>query len=808
MRQKYIFAAAAMVMASACTAPYCCYAEVNDEALVVYGCMKFQYTNDEKTELRLVDCNITADLEEPPLSPVICVPGVIGDAKVTSIDPYAFHSPDGTNAHVLIPRSTGCDDDMILQLEKNSGDEHYFRLCGAATDGLVFEESTEVPGELILSECYISGDIVVPEKVDGMTVTGIFSSAFSRRLDIRDVTLPDSICYMARCAFELSSVRNVNIPKRLHVIPSGAFAQCEQLENVELHENIIRIYAGAFFECSYQPPAEYEDRYWSVGYEDSDISLTGSVDDWRYTINGRQGSSYVGLTQYTGSDTDITVPTTLLGEEVYSCVLDLPTCVESVTVPEDIGLVDISKLGDNPLRKLTLLSPDTFIKGTFGGSAIEEAVISLNTTYSSQLEVPVRMFDSCKRLKTVTFLNAADELVIENNAFTDCAELTTVDLPDNCVSAYVELSAFNGCYSLTDLGDIGRLDSVGTESRAFSGTGITSADLKNWKIGSYAFSDCKALGDITLTDSAAADSAFQNCTSLKSVKLNRVSLADKSFDNCPQLENVDFGEDVTSNHSFMSCPNLFTLNGKAAYDEKTKDFTPECSELVYRHFSGADDVGFINQFVKDRVKAAVAEAVTDDMTDMEKIKALHDWLCRNAEYSESDIYDRSVHTDASVFLSGTTVCEGYARAFDLLLQEAGIESCCVGNPDHEWNVVRVGGQYFHIDTTWDDKPEISYKWFMKTDKELKAAGGYHAKWSLSNTSSIHRACFDKLPQCSYSVGDVNADGEKGVADLVSLSSYLLAKTELTEGNGALSDLNFDGTVDTFDLVFLRKQITE
>lgn len=818
MRQKYIFAASAIVMASACTAPYYAAAAGSDAELITYDGMKFRYTDDSRTELCLAECEVAPPMAGAVYDNIICLPGVIGGAKVTSIDPDAFHLSGGAHANVWVPRSSGLDMDALKKLSERTGYCVDFDLCTAAVDGLIFEESTEVPGELLLMYCYAAGDIVVPEIVDGMPVTGILASAFSNNMSIRDVTLPDTVCYLDRDVFAYSSLRSVNIPKGVHVIPYKAFANCEQLENIELHDNIVRIYDGAFIECPYKLPEEYEKLYYGYGYSGSDVSYTGSVDDWRYRIDGRQGSSFITLTQYVGKETDLIIPAEILGESVGNCVLDLPDCVESVAVPGEIKLVDVSKAAGTQLKKLVFENPETCISGSFAGSSVEEAVISLNTQNSKLFEVPARMFDSCKELKKVKLLYSPDKdgsdsedagrLKINSNAFLDCKELTSVDLPDNAVSAYVMQNAFSGCSSLTDLGFLTKLSSVHTESRAFSACGIETADIKNWAIGSYAFGDCKALTELSLEDTSVADSAFHNCVNLENVKLSgSVKLADKSFDNCPSLKNVDIGEDVTSVHSFRDCPNLYTINGITAYDTVKKEFAPECSELVYKHFSGADDVGFINQFVQDKVRAAVAEAVTEDMTDIEKITALHDWLCRNAEYNRTDTNNRANHTDASIFFSGTTVCEGYARAYDLLLQEAGIESCCVGNADHEWNIVKVGGQCFHIDTTWDDGDVIKYSWFMKSDSELKNAGGYHAKWSMVDASSIHKKCFAALPECGYSVGDVNMDGEKNVADLVRLSGQLLGKELSGEGSGALSDLNFDGAVDTFDLVFMRRSLT-
>lgn len=70
-------------------------------------------------------------------------------------------------------------------------------------------------------------------------------------------------------------------------------------------------------------------------------------------------------------------------------------------------------------------------------------------------------------------------------------------------------------------------------------------------------------------------------------------------------------------------------------------------------------------------------------------------------------------------------CEGYAKAFQYLLQKAGMQSFLITgsstNPvsgtaeGHAWNVVRVAGEYYHVDTVWDDQGEhIFYAYFNKT----------------------------------------------------------------------------------------------
>ena len=57
------------------------------------------------------------------------------------------------------------------------------------------------------------------------------------------------------------------------------------------------------------------------------------------------------------------------------------------------------------------------------------------------------------------------------------------------------------------------------------------------------------------------------------------------------------------------------------------------------------------------------------------------------------------------------VCDGYSLAFEYLLQQAGIECTFVGGSagmteddmgGHAWNIVKIGGQWYEMDSTWDD----------------------------------------------------------------------------------------------------------
>lgn len=70
----------------------------------------------------------------------------------------------------------------------------------------------------------------------------------------------------------------------------------------------------------------------------------------------------------------------------------------------------------------------------------------------------------------------------------------------------------------------------------------------------------------------------------------------------------------------------------------------------------------------------IASVVTDEMTDYEKEKALHDYLIETTRYDEDNQWPVESHTTYGALVNGVAVCDGYAEAFDLLLKKVGIKS--------------------------------------------------------------------------------------------------------------------------------------
>ena len=171
-------------------------------------------------------------------------------------------------------------------------------------------------------------------------------------------------------------------------------------------------------------------------------------------------------------------------------------------------------------------------------------------------------------------------------------------------------------------------------------------------------------------------------------------------------------------------PELFWLE-TAYYGKYRRDGI--CVEIDLRMNYTAQNLEESKAVFQERANEILAQA-TSLSDNYEKEKLVHDILIDRITYNMGAEMNQSAY---SALVNGQTVCAGYARAFQYLLQQLGIPCYyCTGyaGESHAWNIVSLDDGYYNVDVTWDDTEGGNYDYFNKTDQDY---AGTHMRQELS-----------------------------------------------------------------------------
>ena len=658
-------------------------------------------------------------------------------------------------------------------------------------------------------------DVVIPETIQGLPVKAISSGAFSGADNLGKVTLPDSITFLYEGTFRNSSVTEVNIPKSLRFVPDRCFAGCKKLKKVTIADEVIAVSQNAFEDSSYEMPEKYVDENTVVFDE---LYCTRTVgDDWvlRF-MNQEDGKLSVSIAKYIGTDEVLTIPEKIEGfdfigtEEViigenFDNIIEGNKYVKEVIVGKDVKSVPY--LQSEYLEKVTIADGIKTVNFLNNCTALKSLVLPPSVKLINGL-------NGCTSLEKLEI--QGDDVTITGYGISGTG-LKELELPGNCSisiedvpecletirfrggkSVSIENGAFAGS-SVKNLIFTDKVDNVNIGFDAFKGSALESIVLPegNISIAYDAFRNCKKLKEVTVNGDAEVNvNTFSGCEALEKVSFNGMSkISDLAFDGCTALADVNFDlSDNISARCFNNCPNLFSINGEEVIKGENTSAEPAFEEYMMKNCHTVNNVGFMNRYTLNNVKKVVSETVDDSMNEMQKAKVLHDWVCAHAEYDLENEADYGNHVDSAVFMDGLAVCEGYAKTYNLLLHEAGVESCYVHNRAHAWNLVKIDGKWFHIDTTWDDTEPVNSDWFMKRDVDFIKAGGDHASWSIELPSVLHSFQPEELPACVTMTGDMDADNSITYADAEKLRDMIVGK----KGYAVEGDYNYDGVLSAYD----------
>lgn len=147
------------------------------------------------------------------------------------------------------------------------------------------------------------------------------------------------------------------------------------------------------------------------------------------------------------------------------------------------------------------------------------------------------------------------------------------------------------------------------------------------------------------------------------------------------------------------------------------------------YYFTAEDLPKIKTEYNNRVNDYLA-SIQPNMSDYDKALVLHDKLVSENSYNDDAIRKYCAY---GALNESNSVCQGYALAYAYMLKKVGIKSHIVHSDtmNHVWNIVKIGGKWYHVDATWDDEMIENNK-----GKKYDSTGRVLHKYFLINSSRI------------------------------------------------------------------------
>lgn len=272
----------------------------------------------------------------------------------------------------------------------------------------------------------------------------------------------------------------------------------------------------------------------------------------------------------------------------------------------------------------------------------------------------IKYLDGIEKLSNLKELNLQNNLVSDISPLQNLVKLKTLDLGWNCIE---DISALKNLIELSDLGlEDNRIKDLSPISNL---TKLIFLDISDNMITDISM--LKKLAN--LTHFSCRNNGITNIDVFHEMKALQIV----SLDNNPIL-----------------------------------DVLPALKIEHYGHYTYAQ----IEQAGK-AAELAIKNIIRPGMTDLEKEKAIHDFIATNVIYDKgaaSKIKYAPAKTDPDglygAIIEGYSVCGGYAHTMKALGLMAGLDiSYVIGEANgegHAWNIIKLNNEYLHVDVTWDD----------------------------------------------------------------------------------------------------------
>lgn len=155
----------------------------------------------------------------------------------------------------------------------------------------------------------------------------------------------------------------------------------------------------------------------------------------------------------------------------------------------------------------------------------------------------------------------------------------------------------------------------------------------------------------------------------------------------------------------------------------------------------------------NRINSVLTSLKINQMdNEYEIIRAIYEYVTRHVSYDYARLNDKTYlgkYSAYNALCQGNAICQGYANLIYRMMREAGLSVRFIGGysqgEGHAWNIVRINGKYYNLDSTWDAGGDINtFDYFLRggtssqfpghvRDAEYKTAA-FHERYPMSSTS--------------------------------------------------------------------------
>lgn len=152
----------------------------------------------------------------------------------------------------------------------------------------------------------------------------------------------------------------------------------------------------------------------------------------------------------------------------------------------------------------------------------------------------------------------------------------------------------------------------------------------------------------------------------------------------------------------LDSPELFWTEGSATSTAYSDTYT-----IVEPEYNCTREEKESKKKQIEAVADAILGQVPQTTTEYEKLKFIYEYLINSIEYVKGAPDNQNIY---SALVGKKSVCAGYAKAYQYLIEKLGIECIYVigtaeGNgssQEHAWNIVKCNDKFYYTDVTWGD----------------------------------------------------------------------------------------------------------